>query len=90
MADGKGILRSNAEPLQGDGDIQRAAANIHSLLLQLDITPAPGQGVGVGNHVDDRRAEHRYGARGVKGFETAGKSTHTPSLCSRKCSSFSQ
>lgn len=61
VADRKRVLRSNAEPLQGDGDIQRAAANIHSLLLQFDITPAPGQSVGVSNHVDDRRAEHRYG-----------------------------
>ena len=90
MADGKGILRGDPEAFQGDGNVQRAAANIYALLLKFDIAPAPGQGVGVGDDVNHRGAQHRHRARGVQIFETLGKCIHTPSLCSLKCSSFSQ
>jgi hypothetical protein len=83
VADGKGVLCRNAESFQGDGNVQRAAADIHTLLFKLDIAPAPGQGVGVGDDVNHRRAQHRQGVRGIQGFETSGKRVHTPSLCSR-------
>ena len=83
VADGQGILRRNAEPFQGDGDIERAATDIDALLFKLDIAPAPGQGVSVGDDVYHRRAQHRHRARGVQGFKALSQRRHMPSRCSR-------